>query len=223
MRVLALETSAEMGSVALLDGESVSERIIPSPRQQTETVLPHIDTLLAEAGIGLAALDAIAFGRGPGSFTGLRVATAVAQGIGVALGIPLLPVSSLAAIAQGLWRRHEVAQSLICVDARMGELFWGRFGVHNGLVQLIGAEQLSVPADVGSGFDGSWVAAGSGLKAQQELPRALLAGAQAVFPDAGPLARDLIPLALDDLAHGRIATVEEALPVYLRREDAWRR
>jgi len=223
IRLLALETSSDVGSVALLVGEAIVERTIASPREQTAAILPHVHGLLADAGIALKDLDGVTFGRGPGSFTGLRVATAVAQGFGVALGLPLLPVSSLAAIAQGIWRLHGAEHCLVCIDARMGEAFWARYSIRDGCAALRDDERLSAPAAVEAGFAGPWVAAGSGFAVYAAELAALTAGAVNVWEAAGPSARDLLPRALDDLADGRIATPQAALPVYLRRADAWQR
>lgn len=222
-RVLALDTSGEVGSIALLAGEAIAERQIATPREQTGAVLPCVDSLLAEAGIRLQDLDALAFGRGPGSFTGLRVATSVAQGFAIALELPLVPISSLAAIAQGVWRCHEIAASLVCVDARMGEVFWARFIVRDGVAAIVGTEHLGAPTGVEPGGDGVWAAAGSGFASYQTELAGVTAAAACVLPDQGPLARDLLPLALNELDRGAAATLETALPVYLRREDAWRR
>jgi tRNA threonylcarbamoyladenosine biosynthesis protein TsaB len=222
-RLLALETSGDIGSVALLCGETISERTIASPREQTATVLPHVHALLAEAGLSLRELDAIAFGRGPGSFTGLRVATAIAQGFGLALDLPLLPVSSLAAIAQGCWREHGIGRCLVCVDARMGEVYWARYAIEDGLARLEGDESLTAPDVVAAAWSGPWIAAGSGFAAYPAELTALAECATRWVADAGAAARDLLPLALDDLAAGRIPPLEAALPAYLRRADAWRR
>lgn len=222
-RLLALETSGNGGSVALLVDGNVTERKIATPREQTGVIVEYIDALLADAGIELGTLDAIAFGRGPGSFTGLRVATAVAQGIGLALGMPLLPVSSLAAIAQRLWREHGVEHSLVCIDARMDEVFWAQFTAPDGVVSAAGAERLSDPAAVECRGEVPWVAAGSGFAVYATPLAALSRRAERVIADIQPLARDLLPLAAAALAAGRVCTLEEALPAYLRREDAWRR
>lgn len=223
-RVLALETSGDIGSIALLLGESVAERRIATPREQTETVLPYVDSLLNEAGIRLQDLDAVAFGRGPGSFTGLRVATAVAQGFAIALALPLVPISSLAAIAQGVWRCHGIAASLVCIDARMGEVFWARYAVRDGVAAVIGTEHLGAPTDVESGERGTvWAAVGNGFASYPTELATVTSGATSVLPEQGPLARDLLPLALSELDRGTAATLETALPVYLRREEAWRR
>jgi tRNA threonylcarbamoyladenosine biosynthesis protein TsaB len=222
-RLLALETSGNGGSVALLVDGDVTERTIATPREQTDVIVKYIDALLADAGIELGMLDGIAFGRGPGSFTGLRVATAVAQGFGLALGTPLLPVSSMAAVAQRLWREHGVERSLVCIDARMDEVFWGQFAAPGGEVSAVGAERLSDPAAVEYGGEDSWVAAGSGFAAHAAQLAALSRQADRVIANIEPLAQDLLPLATAALAAGRVSSLEEALPAYLRREDAWQR
>ncbi len=222
-RLLALETSGNGGSVALLVDGAVTERTIATPREQTNVIVEYIDALLADAGIELGMLDGIAFGRGPGSFTGLRVATAVAQGVGLALGTPLLPVSSLAAVAQRLWREHGVEHSLICIDARMGEVFWAQFAAPGGEVAVDGDEHLSDPAAVEYRGENSWVAAGGGFAAYPTQLAALSRRAERVIADIEPLAQDLLPLATAALAAGRVSTLADALPAYLRREDAWQR
>jgi tRNA threonylcarbamoyladenosine biosynthesis protein TsaB len=221
--LLALETSGLGGSVALYVDGHVTERAIASPREQTDVIVPYIDALLADAGIELGALDGVAFGRGPGSFTGLRIATAVAQGIGLALGTALLPVSSLAAIAQRLWREHGALNSLVCVDARMEEVFWAQYAVIAGEVAVVGPERLSAPAAVEFRGEGPWIGAGSGFAAYPSALGALASKAERILADVQPLARDLLPLALTALAAGQSCPLEQALPAYLRREDAWRR
>jgi len=221
--LLALETSGHGGSVALYVDGDVTERVIASPREQTDVIVPYIDALLGDAGIELGSLDGIAFGRGPGSFTGLRVATAVAQGIGLALGTALLPVSSLAAIAQRLWREHGAEHSLVCVDARMDEVFWAQYAARAGEVTVVGSERLSAPVAVEFRGEGPWVGAGSGFAAYPIALGAVASRAERVVADVEPLARDLLPLALAALEAGHVCPLEKALPTYLRREEAWRR
>jgi tRNA threonylcarbamoyladenosine biosynthesis protein TsaB len=119
VNLLAIETSSEIGTVALASNGSILERRIETPRAQTERILPLVDELLSASGLVLRDLNAIAFGRGPGSFTGLRVAAAVSQGLALAVKIPVLPVSSLAAMAQGVWRTDGEINALVCADARM--------------------------------------------------------------------------------------------------------
>ena len=221
MKLLAIETSSDVGTVALLAEETVEQQRIATPREQTERILPIIGELLATAGLSLEDLDGIAFGRGPGSFTGLRVAAAVAQGLGLAVNLPLLPVSSLAAMAQGLWRTEGQERSLVCIDARMGEVYWGAFEVHDGLAELLGAEHLSEPGAVAWTGAGSWGAAGSGFDVYAKLLAPVVAEAGSVQPAFQPSATDLLPQALADLRDGRTRPAVDATPVYLRDETAW--
>ncbi len=222
MKLLGFETSSRTGSVALhLDG-AVRQELIASPRRQTEELLPLTARLLDGAGLAPRDLDAIAFGRGPGSFTGLRIAAAAAQGLGLAAGLPLLPVSSLAATAQGLWRTRDSVNTLVCVDARMGEVYWGAFEVRDGLARLIGNEQITVPEEVTAVGMASWTAAGNGFDAHRGPLGGLLEQAGDVVARACPEAVDLFPLALADLAAGKGRAPEEAHPAYLRPESAWK-
>jgi tRNA threonylcarbamoyladenosine biosynthesis protein TsaB len=223
MKLLAIETSSPQGSVAFADGDEIVERTIATPREQTARVLPLIGMLLADAGVALGDLDAIVFGRGPGSFTGLRIAGATAQGLALAAELPVAPVSSLAAIAQRAWREHRVERALVAVDARMGELYWGRFRIEGAIAVPESPERLTVPADVVAPPDGAWSAVGSGFVAYAEALEPLLAGAASVWPAVVPTARDLVALARPAVAGGRTVGVDEALPVYLRGTGAWRR
>ena len=221
VNLLAFETSSEAGSVALRTEEAIEERRIDSPRRQAEQLLPLVQELLASANLRLADLHGIAFGRGPGSFTGLRVAAAAAQGLGLASGLPLLPVSSLAAVAQGLWRSRGATAALVCVDARMAEVFWAGFEMHDGLARPMGEERLSAPAAVSAAGLENWTAAGSGFAAYETVLAPLVSGARSVCAGARPRARDLFPQAADDLAARRVCGPEAAMPVYLRSEAAW--
>jgi tRNA threonylcarbamoyladenosine biosynthesis protein TsaB len=225
VRLLALETSTEEGSVALLNGAQLEQRRIPTPREQTDLVLPLVAELLDHAELALSTLDGIAFGRGPGSFTGLRIAAAVAQGLGLASGLPLLPVSTLAATAQRAWRLRGFGHALVCLDARMGEVFWACFGIREGLAEPLAPERLSGPAPVAwAGADtDSWAGVGSGFAAHGEALRRIAQSAAEVLPAFCPSAADLLPRAQADLREGRGQLPEVALPVYLRGEAAWRK
>jgi tRNA threonylcarbamoyladenosine biosynthesis protein TsaB len=222
MKLLAMETSAEQGSVALALDDALTEREIPSPREQTRLLLPLIDELLHEAGLALKDLDAITFGRGPGSFTGLRVAAAAAQGMAMAADLPLLPVSSLAALAQGAWRSEQLERTLIGVDARMNEMYWAPYSVRDGLVELQGAERLSVPEQVAVSHTAPWAAIGNAFASYAGPLAAVLAGASVCRTGLVPRARDLIPLAQRLWAAGGALDATAAQPIYLREESAWR-
>lgn len=222
LKLLAIETSSRIGSVALAVGEHALEREIPTPREQTALVIGLIDELLAEAGLELRDLDALVLGRGPGSFTGLRVAAGVLQGLSLATGVPIVAVSSLAALAlQGLVGQPEVERALCLVDARMGEVYGATYSRDGESVKLLGEEQLCRPETV-TAPSGSWLAIGDALSAYAEILSDIRAGAEAVLPDHCPGARDLMPLARTEVEAGRYLALESALPVYLREADAWR-
>ena len=223
MKLLAIETSSAVGSLALLDGTAVSEREIATPREQSENVLPIVRELVAEAGLTLGSLDAIAFGRGPGSFSGIRLAAAVAQGLALSSGFPVIAVSSLAAAAQRAWREHGSSRSLVCVDARMGEVYWAPFCIDDGLAEHDGSERLGAPATLQCPTGDPWVAVGNGFVEYRDELAAQLEQAAAVHDACLPTARDLLPRASRDCAAGRVSPAAAALPVYLRDESAWRR
>jgi tRNA threonylcarbamoyladenosine biosynthesis protein TsaB len=223
VKLLGFETSSERGSVALLIGNDVVQADIATPREQTQKLLDLAAELLADGGCALAELNGIAFGRGPGSFTGLRVAAAVAQGFALTTGVALLPVSSLAALAQGAWRTARVAHCLIALDARMGEIYCGEFEIAAGLAVPRRAEALLKPARLVAPAGAGWAALGNGFAVHAQALAPVCGGAERVLTDVSPAARDLFPLAAADLAAGRSAAVEDALPVYLRDHTAWQR
>src|SRR5688572_16016384 len=144
-KILAIETATEACSVALLHGGKTLQRFEHRPQAQADLVLPMIEAVLSEAGLKTQDLDAIAYGRGPGSFTGLRIAAAVTQGIAVATGLPVIPVSTLAVIAQGVYRVHGREKVIAAIDARMQEIYWGYYRLQNGLMTAVGDEQVSPP------------------------------------------------------------------------------
>lgn len=223
MNFLAFETSSRIGSVALETSAGVLVRDLPSPREQTERLLAITDELLAEAGIGLQSLDGIAFGRGPGSFTGLRVSVAVAQGLAAVSGVPLLPVSSLLALAERAWREAGCVRTLVCVDAHMGEVYSAVAQCRGGTIEIVGGERLGSPAEIAAPGGADWCAVGSGFAAYAEPLAAVRRAAQKVLPELVPSAESLLPQAKRDLAAGRTASPSAALPVYLREHTAWRR
>jgi tRNA threonylcarbamoyladenosine biosynthesis protein TsaB len=222
MNLLALETSSSVGSVALETPAGVVVREIATPREQTEHILARTDELLRLAGLELPDLDGIAFGRGPGSFTGLRVSVAVAQGLAAVGGTPLLPVSSLLCLAQRAWREHGCERTLVCVDAHMGEVYWAAAERRGDAAVIVGEERLGAPNELAAPW-GAWCGVGGGFAAHAAALAELARGAARVLPALLPSAVDLLPQAKRDLAGGRIAAAAAALPVYLREHTAWRR
>ena len=229
-RILALDSSTEACSAALLDGEKVFQRYADAPRAHTQLLLPMVDELLAEANLQLSDLDAIAFGRGPGSFTGIRIATSMAQGLAFASDKPLLAISTLAALAQGaseLPHESNAAEIILAaIDARMAEIYWAAYRVDaDGLVSLCGEEQLSPPSQIAEDVLASLslnsiiYAAGSGWQYADQIP--LTASINKHYPELLPNAVHIARLAARDFKNGLAQSAEDALPVYLRDKVAW--
>lgn len=223
MNLLGFETSSSLGSVALATPHGLLGREIAIPREQAERMLALTDELLGQAGLTLAQLNGIAFGRGPGSFTGLRVSVAVAQGLAAVTGVALLPVSSLACLAQRAWREQRCERGIVCVDAHMGEVYSAEFAVRDGTAAIVGAERLGSPADVAAPAGAAWCAVGNGFAAHAAALAATARGAACVLPELVPSAVDLFSQARRDLAAGRGVAATAALPKYLREHTAWRR
>ena len=223
MNLLAFETSSRIGSVALETPAGLTVRDLGIAREQTERLLGSTDELLAAAGIALQSLDGIAFGRGPGSFTGLRVSAAVAQGLAAVSGVPLLPVSSLLGLAERAWQEARCERTLVCVDAHMGEVYSAIAERRGDAVEIVGDERLCAPADVRPPQRAPWCAVGNGFAAHAEALAAVAREATIVLPELVPSAAALLPRAQRDLAAGRITAPSAALPVYLREHTAWRR
>lgn len=218
--MLAIETSADACSIALLREGEMLERHEILPKSHTQHILPMVDALLADAGVQLRQLDGIAFGRGPGSFTGLRVCASVVQGLALAADLPCVPVSSLRALAQTAfrqWQMHEGDEIACCIDARMDEIYWSRYRVGNGAVEVLDEEHLSAPEAVVVGENVRFIV-GSGLNYADKLVG--LRGTQ----DADLLARAsaVVEIGAHELSAGRVVSAEQALPLYLRDNVAWR-
>jgi tRNA threonylcarbamoyladenosine biosynthesis protein TsaB len=224
MKLLALETATNACSVALwIDGE-IRVRHQVAPRQHARLILPMCDELLSEAGLSPAQLDCIAFGRGPGSFTGVRIACASAQGMAFALNLPVVPVSTLEAMAQGVMDEAGAANVLVALDARMGELYFGVFNRDlQGLANPLSAERLIAPEHAVSDLpDGHWHAVGDGWKRVDEDLRAKLI-LVAIDVDRLPHASHVARLAQAMFSRGEAVSAENALPVYLRDQVAEKR
>lgn len=221
MKILALDTATENCSAALLvDGQlTARERLLE--RGHAENILGMIDEVLAEAGASLAGVTAIAFGRGPGSFTGVRLAASVAQGLAHGACVPVVPVSDLAAVAQRVLGDDASAQRvLVCNDARMREVYWGCFARFTGdLAAAVGDESVGDPAQVA--LPAGWSAgpdlrgAGTGFAAYPQL-RSALSSVLAGICEVRPRAAEIALLAVPEVTAGRLYSPEEALPVYLR-------
>jgi tRNA threonylcarbamoyladenosine biosynthesis protein TsaB len=217
-RILAIETATDACSVALLLEDEVQERFEIVPRQHAALLLPFVESLLASAAIGLDRLDAIAFGCGPGSFTGLRIAAGMTQGLAFGADLPVVPVSTLAALAQGTVVQHGVRAVLAALDARMKEVYWGAFRCDDtGLVDPLGGEAVSVPQRVRVPAADHWVGAGSGWDSYADVLATQCDMASVdIYRDQQPHAADVARLAARAFAQGNAVAAELAAPVYLR-------
>lgn len=222
LRILALETATDACSAAISIGGEVRERFEVAPRRHVALLLPFVDSLLADAGLTVGELDAVAFGCGPGSFTGLRIAAGMAQGIAFGAGLPVVPVSTLAAVAQCCVRERGAAAVLVALDARMQEVYFGAFRcAEDGLVAAAGAEVVCAPDAVPVPPAADWYAAGDGWSAHAEQLRTRLSFKLSGRMDtARPHAADIARLAAMLFARGGILPPEQAVPVYLRNHVA---
>lgn len=217
VRILAIETSTAACSAALCIGNEVLERYALAPRQHAALILPMIESVLAEADIAVQMLDAISFGRGPGSFTGVRIAASIVQGIAFAAELPVVPVSTLAALAQGAMRETGEKQVMAALDARKDEVYWGCFLQKSEELVLHGSEVVCPPANVPQPLPGRWIGAGSGWLAYGEhLLQRCGDYVIRVLPDLEPRAADVARLALNDFVQGKSVAADAAVPVYLR-------
>lgn len=219
MKLLAIETSTEACSVALwLDGE-LHERFEIAPRRHAELTLPWAELLLADAGVKKSQLDAIAIGRGPGAFTGVRLAIAIGQGIALALDRPVVPVSTLAALAL----QAQGPRVLAAIDARMGEVYAAAFELRDGDAFALDAERVAHPdaIELPAGDHDDWHGAGTGFAAQNgALAERLRPRFATIDAGALPHAADVARLGVLAFARGDAVAPEFAEPAYLRNTVA---
>ncbi|TFW28692.1 tRNA (adenosine(37)-N6)-threonylcarbamoyltransferase complex dimerization subunit type 1 TsaB [Massilia horti] len=218
-KILAIETSSELASCALLARDSVIFRQSAGVRTHSQSVLPMVQELLGEAGIDLSDIDAVAFGAGPGSFTGVRTACGVAQGLAFGAGLPVLPMVTLEAMAQACRARTGASEVLAVLDARMGEVYWAQYRFADGW-QVVCAPALCAPQDVAPEAVAGLAACGNGFAAYPEA-FADKPFAHGALADIMPHARELAQLAGSALAAGQAVPAAQAQPLYLRNKVAY--
>lgn len=230
MKILALDTATEACSAALIiDGEITSQYQL-APREHSRLILKMIDDLLLQAKLPVSQLDAIAFGRGPGSFMGLRIAAGVVQGIAFAHDLPVIPVSCLKSIALSAYQKTQCKHVLAAIDARMDEVYWASYRLQDKQWQLdaeeivISPDKIQLPDTLLDGGK-SWVGAGSGWASYKDrllttdngaLPTPL----PEIMPGIMPSAETIAQLAVDEFHAGNTVSVADAVPVYIRNDVA---
>ena len=213
-RILALETAGETCSVAIMDGDEVLEHFEQAPRRQTEKVLPMVEALLAESQLTLRQLDGIAFGHGPGAFTGVRVAAAVTQGLAFAADLPVIGISTLAACALSAQDIAPHRDVIAVFDARMGEIYLGAYACEEAGARALADDGLFHPDTLPALPEKDWMIVGSGLVYGEALRKAY--GASRCEADVNPHAKAVAQLALSGFQRGEGVSAEQAQPVYLR-------
>lgn len=218
MKILALDTSTQWLSVALFDGSdavALRERV---GNAASERILPATAELLARAGVALEDLDGIAYGAGPGSFTGVRIACGVAQGLGFAMGRPLFAVPTLEAIAQSAWRAHGWQRVVACLDARMHEVYVAAYARNDNGWTSVRAPTVCKPAAIEPFSNGRWFGAGDGFAAYASLGASLRLDAcdADIIPDAHAIAECAWPR----VVAGAGVAAEDAEPLYVRHRVA---
>lgn len=231
LHLLALDASSRACSVALLrrpDGGEATfvTRFELAPREHTRRLLPMVDEVLAEAGLPVSALDAVVYGQGPGSFTGLRIAAGAAQGLAYGLGCPLIGVSTLAAMAVGSHHRHHCRYLITALDARMGEIYVAAWQCRDGIPQALLAESVMPPSRLRlprGHEDHDWVGVGSGWGLWDDMPVEVQAAVSQHLPDIEADAADMVRLAARAYDAGEGRAPHEVQPVYLRDQVAWKK
>ncbi len=217
MKILALDTSTEYCSVALWRDGDVDSREVLAGQRHSELLLPMVDELLKRHGLAVKNLDGIAFGEGPGSFTGLRIGCGVVQGLAFGAGVGVVGVGTLAAMAQA----SGADRAVCCLDARMSEIYHAAYAKSGLGWELVHGPSLCAPAEAPELPAGSWSGCGSGFAAHGVALQQRYAGRlSAIMPQVYPHARHIAQLAVRIFEAGRAVSAEQALPVYIRDKVA---
>ena len=221
MNIVALDTCTESCSAALLYQGELFTRVEMTQRGHSELILGMMDDLFKQAEISISEIEALAFGRGPGSFTGVRVGVGVAQGVAFARDIPVIPVSSLASLAQQVADTLQVEYIGVAMDARMGEIYCASYRCVDGTVTLLDKEQVCPPEQFIPISDQQWVGVGTGWGVYDEVLRQNFAGKLSnISVEHYPNASSVIKLAQIEIKAGRLLSADQAMPVYLRNNVA---
>lgn len=217
MNILSIETSCERASIALLIDEEIVERTLEGHANHSDRLLATIRQLLADAGIGLNSLDAVAFGAGPGAFTGVRLACGVTQGLAMGADLGVAPICSLEALAlQGIGE-----SVLVATDARMGEVYSAAYRLHGGGASETVSPQCTPPESLTLPDNGQWFGLGSALRVYADrIPQTLLDRLAGTDGEAVPRARDVARLAEPFARQGKLLAPECAAPLYVRDKVA---
>tara|TARA_Y100001935_G_C17310848_1_gene516029 strand:- start:3788 stop:4474 length:687 start_codon:yes stop_codon:yes gene_type:complete len=218
MKILAIDTTESSCSAALMIDQEILEQFDIVPRSHSEFILPMINSLFNEANVKINQLDAIAFSRGPGSFTGVRISSAVAQGLAIAAEIPTIPISSLLALAQGVYRIEAASNVFVGLDARMSEVYWATCRLNeNKFMEFFSEEAVCAPDKINLPEDCHWCCAGSAIDEYSHIFMKNFKNHNLKeCRNFSIHAQDIALLAKLELDKGNIIDPSNALPIYLR-------
>lgn len=217
MNLLAFDTSTEFLSLALMHGEAIATFDVLAGQTHSQLLLPQIKILLTDAGLQLKDLQGIAFGAGPGAFTGVRIAVAVAQGLGFGANLPVVGVCTLMALAEA----SGATKVMACLDARMGEVYYAAYVKAAGEWKAVIAPGLYRPEAMPAVQGVDWLGAGSGWQVYADaLNQAYSGQLQAIEPQSLPIASAILKLAQPVFARGEAKSASEAMPIYIRNRVA---
>ncbi len=226
MNLLVIDTATEACSVALEVNGQIYNQFEICPQQHSQRILPMIDQILGQAGIQLSDLDYLGFGRGPGSFTGVRIATGIIQGLGLGTDLKVVGVSTLAAMAQQVLTQPQyvaLTSAAVAIDARMAEVYFGQYALEDGVAVLLGEEQVLPPEDASQLLPKTteFCTAGTGWEAYPQMAKVQGTGlsSEIRYPDA----KFMLPLAKLAISHNMATSVDEIEPVYLRDKVTWKK
>lgn len=221
MNLLVIDTATEACSVALQVNGNVYCRFEICPQQHSQRILPMIDEVLQEAGVTLKELDYLGFGRGPGSFTGVRIATGILQGLALGTGLKVVGVSTLAAMAQEACVKATGKHAFAAIDARMAEVYFAEYIFNEGLVTLVTEERVLPPEEALTGSNNEYLGVGTGWAAYEalNLNNEVNVIADVLYPNA----LFMLPLAEAQVKDGLAVDVEDIQPVYLRDKVTWKK
>ncbi|GGI73270.1 tRNA (adenosine(37)-N6)-threonylcarbamoyltransferase complex dimerization subunit type 1 TsaB [Shewanella hanedai] len=224
LTILSLDTCTESCSAALSVKGQIFSELAVVPREHSQRILPMVDSVLSQANISLSDVDLIAYGRGPGSFTGIRICTSMTQGLALGQDIPVIGLSALQTMAQTVFDHQGAVQVICAIDARMGEIYWGQFVFNNGLAELVGLETVTAPNLATLELDKSLsiIACGTGFETYPqllELCENITLTQEIQFPDA----KSMLSLAKAGYTQGLSTSVDDLAPVYVRDTVTWKK
>ncbi len=213
-KILALDTSTDNCSVALMVDKQIDERLVVAPKGHTNFILSMIDDLLNHHQLKIADLDALAFGCGPGSFTGVRLAASITQGLAASLDLPVVSISTLRTMAQEIFQKYQHSSVIVAQDARMQEIYLGQYVVSDQIMQPIAPDSLIKAQELKNFLQPGFVGVGSGFRLVQELIEDHVS--INIVPTLGVSAKYLVQIAEYDFLRGFALPIEKSLPIYLR-------